>query len=122
MKILIVGGGIGGLAAGIALRRKGVEVEILEAAPQLTEVGAGIQIGANGSRVLRELGVEGKIAAAGVQPDCWEFRDLYSGDVIWTAPLKLADGTDYWGAPLYNLHRADLITFWPRSCRRNAFT
>lgn len=120
MKILIVGGGIGGLAAGIALRRKGVEVEILEAAPQLTEVGAGIQIGANGTRVLRELGVEGKIAAAGVQPDCWEFRDLYSGDVIWTAPLKLADGTDYWGAPLYNLHRADLIhilaSFLPEEC------
>lgn len=109
MKIVIVGGGIGGLTTGIALQKKGVEVQILEAANELTEVGAGIQIGANGTRVLRELGVEEDVRNVGVQPDAWEFRDLNTADVVYRPPLKREDGTDVWGVPLYNVHRADLV-------------
>ena len=60
MKALIAGAGIAGLAAGIALRRAGLEVHILERSPQLQEIGAGLMIWPNGSRALRSLGVEVK--------------------------------------------------------------
>lgn len=109
MKALIIGGGIGGLTCAIGLLRKGFEVEVFEQAGALTEVGAGIQIGPNGSRIMKELGLETLIANRAVQPDAWEMRDLYDGQIVYRAPLKLSDGTNYWGAPLYNIHRADLI-------------
>jgi 2-polyprenyl-6-methoxyphenol hydroxylase-like FAD-dependent oxidoreductase len=60
VKALIAGAGIAGLAAGIALRRAGVEVEILERSPRLQEIGAGLMIWPNGARALRSLGVEVK--------------------------------------------------------------
>ena len=55
--IAIVGGGIGGLAAALALIRRGIDVDVYEQAPELRELGAGVQISANGSRVLHELGL-----------------------------------------------------------------
>jgi len=58
VKALIAGAGIAGLAAGIALRRAGLDVQILERSPQLREIGAGLMIWPNGSRALRALGVE----------------------------------------------------------------
>ena len=63
MHVLIVGAGIAGLTAAIALRHKGIDATIIEQAPQLSEIGAGIQIAANGSVVLRELGLEQAVAA-----------------------------------------------------------
>jgi 2-polyprenyl-6-methoxyphenol hydroxylase-like FAD-dependent oxidoreductase len=60
MKALIAGAGIAGLAAGIALRRAGVDVQIFERSPQLKEIGAGLMIWPNGARALRSLGVEVK--------------------------------------------------------------
>jgi salicylate hydroxylase len=54
--IPIVGGGIGGLAAALALLREGLDVAVYEQAPELKEVGAGVQISANGTRVLYALG------------------------------------------------------------------
>ena len=58
MKALISGGGIAGLATGVALRTRGIEVEIFERAPELSEIGAGLMIWPNGARSLRALGVE----------------------------------------------------------------
>ena len=58
LRILIVGAGIGGLTAALALRRDGHDVEIYEQASQLAELGAGVQISANGARVLFALGLE----------------------------------------------------------------
>ena len=51
-KVAIIGGGIGGLTAAFALLRRGIDVEVYEQAPRLGEVGAGIQISPNGTRVL----------------------------------------------------------------------
>ncbi len=62
MHVLIVGAGIAGLTAAIALRHKGIDATIIEQAPRLSEIGAGIQIAANGSVVLRELGLEQAVA------------------------------------------------------------
>ena len=56
LKAVVVGGGIGGLAAGLALRRAGLEVRVLEAQPQLSEVGAGLSLWPNAMRALQRLG------------------------------------------------------------------
>ena len=57
MKVLLAGGGIGGLSAAVALLQRGIDVEVYEQAPELKEVGAGIQISPNGNKVLDALGV-----------------------------------------------------------------
>jgi len=109
MKVIIVGGGIGGLSTAIGLSRKGFSVQVLEKAPQLTEIGAGIQIGCNGTWVLKEFGLEEKIAQACIAPAAWDFRDLYTGKLLYSAPINEPDGSPHWGSRLYNIHRADLI-------------
>ena len=108
MHVLIVGAGIAGLTAAIALRHKGIHATIIEQASQLSEIGAGIQIAANGSVVLRELGLEQAVAAKSVIPGSFDMRDIRDGKLLWVAPLG-EEGTRRWGAPLYNIHRADLI-------------
>jgi salicylate hydroxylase len=68
LRILIAGAGLGGLTAALALLRRGIDVEIYEQAPELKEVGAGLQVSANGTRVLYELGLANGVAALGWQP------------------------------------------------------
>ena len=65
-KIVIVGGGIGGLAAALSLLKRGVDVDVYEQEPALSEVGAGIQLGANGTRVLYALGLKDALKRAQV--------------------------------------------------------
>lgn len=108
MRVIIVGAGIGGLCAALALRHRGIEVQVVEQATELSEVGAGIQIASNGSLVLRELGLEGAVAAVGTQPDAYDYRDLATGRQLYFAPLGPEAAARY-GAPMYNVHRADLI-------------
>jgi salicylate hydroxylase len=106
-KILIAGAGLGGLTAAACLLKAGFDVEIYEQAPQLGEVGAGIQISANAGRVMRHIGVLDKLIAAGVTPEEYRFRTFHEGDVLQTIPL----GTGYvakHGVPYVTIHRADL--------------
>ncbi|MGV7636650.1 FAD-dependent oxidoreductase, partial [Mycobacterium kansasii] len=74
-KVIVAGGGIGGVAAALALSRRGLEVTVLESAPEFGEVGAGLQIGPHGSRILREWGVFDRVVAEGVLPKNLVFRD-----------------------------------------------
>ena len=67
-KIVVIGGGIGGLAAALALLKRGLDVEVHEQAPELKEVGAGIQISSNGTRVLYAPGLEDALKRVQVLP------------------------------------------------------
>ena len=108
MRIIIVGAGIGGLCTALALQQRGIQVTVVEQAAELSEVGAGIQIASNGALILRELGVESRLAALGTQPDAYDYRDLATGKQLYFAPLG-AEAAARYGAPMYNVHRSDLI-------------
>lgn len=108
MKVVVVGGGIGGLTTALALLRHGIEPIVLERAPQLTEVGAGIQIAANGTIVLRELGLEPALASIATVPAGFDYLELSTGRRLYYAPLGEEAAARY-GALLYNVHRADLV-------------
>jgi salicylate hydroxylase len=108
MRVLIAGGGIGGLTTAIALRHQGIEALVLEQAKVLSEIGAGIQIAANAAIVLRELGLEAAIRAVGVKPQSYDYRDLRNGKMLYQAPLG-DEAAKRYGAPMYNIHRADLV-------------
>src|SRR5436190_6282303 len=108
MRVLVAGGGIGGLTTAIALRHHGIEALVLGQAAVLNEIGAGIQIAANAALVLRELGLESAMRAVGVKPQSYDYRDLRSGRMLYQAPLGDEAAARY-GAPMYNIHRADLV-------------
>ncbi|MBR1126466.1 alpha/beta hydrolase fold domain-containing protein [Bradyrhizobium lablabi] len=108
MRVLVAGGGIGGLTTAIALRHQGIDALVLEQAPVLNEIGAGIQIAANAAIVLRELGLEAAMRAFGTKPQSYDYRDLRTGRMLYRAPLGDEAAARY-GAPMYNVHRADLI-------------
>ena len=106
-RILIAGAGLGGLSAASCLMKAGHQVEIHEQAPQLGEVGAGIQVSANAMHVLRHLGLEERIRAIGVSPGAYVFRLHDTGEVIQRFSLS-AEHEAMHGAPYTQLHRADL--------------
>lgn len=108
MRVLVAGGGIGGLTTAIALRHHGIDVLVLEQADALNEIGAGIQIASNAAIVFRELGLESAMHAVGVKPQSYDYRDLRTGRMLYQAPLGEEAARRY-GAPMYNVHRADLI-------------
>jgi salicylate hydroxylase len=106
-KILIAGAGTGGLTAALALLRKGFDVEIVEQTPALGEVGAGVQVAANASRVLIALGLGDALARIGYQPTERETR-LWSTGKTWTQIALGATAIARYGFPHYTVHRADL--------------
>ena len=108
MHAIVVGAGIGGLCAALTMIHRGIQVTVLEKAAELSEVGAGIQIASNGALILRQLGLEAGLAAMGTQPDAYDYRDLATGRQLYFAPLGPEAAARY-GAPMYNVHRADLI-------------
>jgi salicylate hydroxylase len=117
MKILIAGAGIGGLTAAACLLKAGHDVQILEQAPELTEVGAGIQISANAMHVLNSLGLAEAIASTSVRPEAYVFRLHDSGEVI--SQFALAqEHLRLHRAPYNQLHRADFQLLLADTARR----
>ena len=106
-RIAVVGAGLGGLAAAACLMRAGFEVKVYEQAPVLGEVGAGIQLSANATSVLRSLGLQSELDAVGVRPLSYDFCLFNTAERL----QGFALGDDHearFGAPYYQLHRADL--------------
>lgn len=105
-KVLIVGGGIAGLASGLALARANASVQILERAPELTQVGAGVQLGPNVTRILNAWGLSRAIEKVAAYPANLHARNANSGEVLATLPLS--NMTTRYGSPYITIHRADL--------------
>ena len=105
--VFIAGAGIGGLTASLALAAKGFRVVILEKAERLEEVGAGLQLSPNASRVLLDLGVQDALAGRAVIPDAISLMSARSGGELIRLPLGEA-ATLAAGAPYWVVHRADL--------------
>ena len=107
MDIVIVGAGIGGLSAAACLLQDGHRVRVFEQAPQLAEVGAGIQMSANAVKVLQHIGVRSLVEPASVLPKAFEFRRFDTGEMLHRLPLGDEHERRH-GAPYFQLHRADL--------------
>ena len=131
-QVVVAGGGIGGLAAALACARQGVPVQLLERATQLSEVGAGIQIGPNVTRILQAWGLGDALAQVAAFPQRLQARDARTGQVL--GSLRLGERAQaLYGAPYATIHRADLQAMlhtavqaagvdvrWARPCRAGA--
>jgi salicylate hydroxylase len=105
-KIVVVGAGLGGLAAASCLIEAGFDVEVYEQAPALGEVGAGIQVSANAMHVMRHLGLGDAMAELGVKPGGYVFRLHDTGEIIQQFSLSEEHERQH-GAPYVQMHRAD---------------
>ena len=106
--ILIAGGGIGGLSAALCLAKFGFAVRVFEQASVLGEIGAGIQLSPNCTRVLFDLGLEESLQQCSFTPEGGEMRAWDSGEVLNATPLGAVALKEY-GFPYLHIHRADLI-------------
>ena len=107
-KAIIIGGGIGGLSVAICLRLIGWQVRVLEQAPKISEVGAGVQISPNGVKILENMGVMSLLESSLFEPDAIEILMGVSGEKLLHLPMKDA-AVHRWGARYIQIHRADLI-------------
>ena len=104
---IIAGAGIGGLTAALALLQRGIDVDVYEQAPELRELGAGIQIAANGTRVLIELGLEEQLRPLVCEAAAKEVRIWNTGQK-WKLFDLGEDSVKRFGAPYWMVHRGDL--------------
>jgi salicylate hydroxylase len=114
-RIIIAGGGIGGLATAIGLAQKGIRTLVLEKAPELGEIGAGIQLGPNAFHAFDYLGVGDAARNMAVYIDNLRLMDAISGNEITRIPLDDAFRTRF-GNPYAVVHRGDLHGVFLRAC------
>ncbi|GAA1816385.1 FAD-dependent oxidoreductase [Actinomadura chokoriensis] len=114
--VIVVGGGIGGLGAAYALARRGLAVRLLEKSDSFGEVGAGIQLAPNCTRILDDYGLLDEAAGLGVVPDAMIMRDAVDGSEL--TRLDLRDLERRYGYPYLVIHRSDLHAMLLRACRR----
>ncbi|MFE2041996.1 FAD-dependent oxidoreductase [Streptomyces sp. NPDC059477] len=114
--VLVAGGGIGGLSAALALARQGLRVRLYEQAPEFGEVGAGLQLAPNCTRILHEYGLLDEAVRLGVLPERMLMKDALDGKVLTRVDLK--DLARRYGFPYLVIHRSDLHGVLLRGCRR----
>lgn len=107
-KIIISGGGIGGAAGALALALRGADVTLYERAPEFKEVGAGLQIGPHGWRMLESWGLLDQIVAAGFLPEDMQFRDAVNRETILTLHFD-EEFQQHYGGRYLVIHRSDLL-------------
>lgn len=115
-EFLVIGGGIGGLAAAYALARRGQRVRVLESAPEFSEIGAGIQLAPNATQVLDQLGVLDEVLEGAFLPSSLIFMDARTGDRLTAVDLGEAFRERY-ATPYVVTHRTDLHSILLRACR-----
>jgi salicylate hydroxylase len=106
-RIVIIGGGIGGLAAAVALRQRGFEVQVYERASAIAEVGAGLQVGPNAVKVLYALGLKEELHRSAFEPTNMVSIKWDDASLRHRVPLK-AIATKEYGAPYMTAHRAHI--------------
>src|ERR1700754_3341009 len=107
MRVIIVGGGIGGLTVAIAWRQTGWSVQVIERAEQFGEVVAGVQLGPNATRVLKRLALGEKLDQIAVAPEAVRFLRWADDAVL--AEWQITELLGRFGSPYYTLYRPDLI-------------
>ena len=107
-RALIVGGGIGGLTCALALSRAGHSVQLFEQAPAFGEIGAGIMLTPNATRVLRHFGLGAPLDLSGMRPPASRYRRFDDAALMGDAPLADVMESTY-GAPWLHIHRSDLL-------------
>ena len=108
MRAVVLGAGIGGLTTALALQRVGLATQVFEQAAELREVGAGIQMSPNGTRLLERLGLADPLRRVAVRPTALEMRRWADGAVLSRQPLAGVCEAAF-GAPYYHLYRPDLV-------------
>ncbi len=107
MRVLIAGGGIGGLAAALACSLSGNDVQLFERSPEFAQVGAGIQLGPNAVKLLHGWGLADALKSVAAFPDCLEVRSAVAGSL--RGKLSLGESAvQRYGHPYATVHRADL--------------
>jgi 2-polyprenyl-6-methoxyphenol hydroxylase-like FAD-dependent oxidoreductase len=112
--IVIVGGGIGGLATALALAQRGMASRVLEQAPEFKEIGAGIQLGPNSWRCLRALGVEAAVKPLASFPRALVMMDAVTAEEAVSIPLGGFE--QRFNAPYALIYRADLLKVLLDAC------
>jgi len=115
--VAIVGAGIGGLAAALALVRRGIDVDVYEQAPELRELGAGVQISANGTRILHALGLKEALEKVQVLPAGKAIR-LWNTGQSWKLFDLGMESLERYGFPYITMHRGDLHGVLARALER----
>ncbi|MFZ1920643.1 MAG: FAD-dependent oxidoreductase, partial [Xanthobacteraceae bacterium] len=103
-RVVVVGGGIGGLTAALALERRGAEVIVCEQSPVHSEIGAGINLTPNAVKAFRALGIDNEVEAIGWASAFQLIRSWKSGRYI--SRIRRSDFREKFGAPNLTLHRA----------------
>ncbi|WP_203722037.1 FAD-dependent monooxygenase [Streptomyces coelicoflavus] len=116
MELVVVGGGIAGLATALAAVRHGHRVRVLERAGEFAEIGAGIQLAPNGLRALDRLGLGDTVRAGAVRMEELRFMDGVTGAHVVSLPLT-ERYRERFGNPYVVVHRAELHSSLLAACR-----
>ena len=108
MKVLVVGGGIGGITCMLALRQRGVNAQLFEQAAAFGQVGAGIQVSSNAARILLKLGLGPALKKVATYPEARDYRGWDTGERLYYTQLG-QKAEAHFGSPYYAAHRAELL-------------